>query len=340
MSLAEARAESAIMQRDIENNIDSLAEDKRVGKHKIETINELAEDWLADCDKRLKYPRIPRQVYRDYIAPTIGEMAVNQVTPLDVRETLRRIVEMGKPTRSNDALGYCKQIFRHGMKLDLVDTNPAEAFRINDAGGAEKSRDRALTVEELKRVFKAIRKHKDQFVRENYLALAILLALGVRKGELIGAKWNEFDFDSAVWHMPKERSKTGVPISVPLAKPVLGWLEELKIRAYGSEFVFPNRRASKRFGHISPDTLNAAIQKFFREDKMSVEYFTVHDFRRTCRSLMEQLSVPPHIAERCLNHKLKGVEGVYDRYDYLEERRDALRDIAEMIAPLVNPSDS
>jgi hypothetical protein len=51
-----------------------------------------------------------------------------------------------------------------------------------------------------------------------------------------------------------------------------------------------------------------------------IEYFTVYDLRRTNRSLLASLSVPPHIAERCLNHKLKGVEGIYDRYDYFEER--------------------
>ncbi len=140
----------------------------------------------------------------------------------------------------------------------------------------------------------------------------------------MAAKWQEFDFDTALWHIPQERSKTGRGISVPLASVVIEWLKELQIRAYGSDFVFPNRRASKRFGHISPDTINAAIQKLFREEKMPVEHFTVHDLRRTCRSLLAEAGVAGHVAERCLNHKLKGVEGIYDRYDYLDERREAL----------------
>ncbi|WP_349304471.1 hypothetical protein [Pseudoalteromonas rubra] len=103
------------------------------------------------------------------------------------------------------------------------------------------------------------------------------------------------------------------------------------MRAFGSDYAFPNRRASKRFGHISPDTLNAAIQKLFREDKMPVPHFTVHDLRRTCRSLLASNGVAGHIAERCLNHKLKGVEGVYDRYDYLDGRREALEVMAEYL---------
>jgi integrase len=48
--------------------------------------------------------------------------------------------------------------------------------------------------------------------------------------------------------------------------------------------------------------------------EVGLEYFVIHDLRRTCRSLLAELQVPAHIAERCLNHKQKGVEGVYDRY--------------------------
>ena len=165
--------------------------------------------------------------------------------------------------------------------------------------------------------------------------MALLLCLGIRKGELIAAKWQEFDFDKTLWHIPEERSKTGKGISVPLARIVMEWLKELKIRAYGSEFVFPNRRASIRFGHISPDTINAAIQKLFRQEKMAVPHFTVHDLRRTCRSLLAKEGVLGHVAERCLNHKLKGVEGIYDRYDYLDERREALGIIAKLVSPLI-----
>jgi integrase len=108
-------------------------------------------------------------------------------------------------------------------------------------------------------------------------------------------------------------------------------LEELKIRSVDSHYLFPNRRVSKRFGHISPDTLNAALKKMFDENRMPVEHFTVHDLRRTFRSLLASLAVPGHVGERCLNHKLRGVEGIYDRYDYLGERRQALDAISKLI---------
>ncbi|REL31048.1 tyrosine-type recombinase/integrase [Thalassotalea euphylliae] len=335
LSLADAKFEAARIKVDVSNGIDPIAEKKRNEAPQFNTVDDLAEDWLKECEKRLKHPNIPRRVYTKDIAPTIGELGIDQVTPSDIRAIINKIAESNRPTIANDCLMYCKQLFRHAIKLDLRTSNPAEAFTISDAGGVEKSRSRALSIDELSLVFKCLRENHNQFTRENYLAVALLLCLGVRKGELVAAKWHEFDFDTALWHIPQERSKTGRGISVPLAPTIIEWLKELQIRAYGSEFVFPNRRASKRFGHISPDTINAAIQKLFREEKMPVEHFTVHDLRRTCRSLLAEAGVAGHVAERCLNHKLKGVEGIYDRYDYLDERREALRIVATLILTII-----
>ena len=168
----------------------------------------------------------------------------------------------------------------------------------------------------------------------------MLLILGVRKTELTEAKWSEFDLKNECWTLPAERSKSGVEIVIPLPPNTVKWLDELKIHACGSDYVFPNRRSSKH-PHMGKDTLNRAISKLFGkepgrkqqpENKMGdIAEFTVHDLRRTCRSLMASAGVPGHVAERCLNHKLKGVEGIYDRYDYFDERREALAKVEGLV---------
>lgn len=268
LSLVDARLKTAQIKQDIKTqNIDPQAEKKRLDTQEMRVVNDLAEDWLKDCEKRLKHPNIPRRVYTKELAPFFGELAIDKVTPRDIRASIQRITQSDRPTIANDALMYCKQLFRHAIKLDLRTTNPAEAFNVSDAGGVEQSRSRALSLEEVEKVFLCFRKNHNQFTRDNYLAMALLLALAVRKGELIAAKWDEFDFNKKLWHIPQERSKTGRSISVPLSNVVIGWLKELEVRAFGSDYIFPNRRSSKRFGHISPDTLNAAIQKLFREKK-------------------------------------------------------------------------
>lgn len=163
----------------------------------------------------------------------------------------------------------------------------------------------------------------------------------VRKSELTEAHWSEFDLSSATWKLPAVRSKSGVGFIIPLPNLAIKVLEELQIRACGSDYVFPNRRSSKT-PYIGKDTLNRAISKMFGKDPGkaiqpenlmgNIEYFTVHDLRRTCRSLLASLGVQGNIAERCLNHKLQGVEGVYDRHDYFDERKQALSSLSDHLS--------
>lgn len=340
VSLAEARSLAEDVRKKVLAGDDPIAERKLNRPVELTTVNELFEDWHKDLVKRLKYPGIPERVYRKDIAPTIGELSLMKVTPIDVRAILQNITKSGRPTISNDALLYMKQLFDHGIKLGLVQSNPATAFRVNDAGGVEKSRERALSLEDIAHVFKAFREHSDSFSRDNYLACALLLLLAVRKSELTEAPWSEFDLKEKKWSLPKERSKSGVGIVIPLPPLAIEILEELKVRAWDSPYVFPNRRVSKSM-HMGKDTLNRAIAKLFgiepgRKKQPpnvmgDIEYFTVHDLRRTSRSLLASLSVPPHVAERCLNHKLKGVEGIYDKYDYFDERKKAFCQLSDLL---------
>ncbi|WP_293269027.1 site-specific integrase [Neptunomonas sp.] len=354
LSLANARAEAAIKLQELRSGEDPLLTRKRETMKRITTVDHLFSDWYNnDIAKRLKHPNIPKRLYEKDIAPQIGDLPANEVSPRDIRTMIQTVASSGRPTIANDVLMYSKQLFRHGIKLDVLTSNPAEAFSTTDAGGVEKSRDRRLSIEELTSAFRVFRENGDRFTRDNYLACALLVTLGVRKAELICATWSEFDLDKRLWNLPSGRSKTGAAITIPLPESVTLWLDELKVRGFGSEYLFPNRRASKRFSHISLDTLNHAIAKLCGKKVDSnkqplpnlmgdagVDEFSPHDLRRTCRTLMAAEKVPGHVAERCLNHKLKGVEGIYDRYDYLEERKEALQVIANLVAPIVNQSTS
>lgn len=340
LSLKDARFEAASKMKQFREGLDPLLAKKRAEQESIKSVNDLFEDWYPTLEARLKHPNIPKRIYTKDIAPHIGDFRVELVTARDIRSTIETIKATGRLAIANDALGYCKQLFNHGIKLDLLAYNPAAAFTFKDAGGVEKSRDRALSKEELIQFFATARKHSDSFSRDNYLACLLLLCLGIRKSELCEAKWEEFNLDEALWELPATRSKTGVGFTIPLAPEVLKWLNELKVRGFGSEYVFPSRRSSKK-PHMGSDTLNRAISKLFGHEAGKkkqppnlmgdMPYFTVHDLRRTCRTLLAQQGTPGHVAERCLNHKLKGVEGIYNKHDYLEERKNALSLIASTI---------
>ncbi|WP_434939709.1 tyrosine-type recombinase/integrase [Shewanella sp. HL-SH8] len=347
LSLADARAEAAIKMKQFREGLDPLLAKKRSQQAEIKIVDDLFADWHIGNLKRLKHHEIPERIYRKDIAPHIGDVNVASVTARDIRELLHAIAKTGRPAIANDALMYCKQLFNHGIKLDLLAANPASAFSVSDAGGVEKSKDRALSIEELTQFFKTARDNNDSFSRDNYLACAMLVTLGVRKSELAEAPWKEFDLDGKVWNLSKERSKSGVGLTIPLPEMVMAWLYELKIRACGSEYVFPSRRSSKN-PHMGKDTLNRAITKLFGHEPGKkkqpsnvigdMAHFTVHDLRRTCRTLLAKQGTPGHVAERCLNHKLKGVEGIYNQHDYFEERMDALNTLSKTLETIISTS--
>ena len=349
MPLVAAKAEAAKIKLLAKTGKDPLAERNRLCNGQPKTVNDLFEIWYEKLSKRIKSHAANRRHYLNEIKPHIGNLAITQVVPIDIQNILNKIVSSKRPTVANKTLICCKQLFNEACKLGLIIYNPASLFKVTDAGGEEKSRERVLSESELAIAFKVIRDNSDIFTRDNYLTLALLVSLGVRKGELIAAKWQEFDFEKQDWSLPAERSKTGVAINIPISDSIIPWFEELHLRSCGSDYVFPSRRASKRRGYISDDTLNHALAKILGKKvdskkqpyenflgKAGVEDFTPHDMRRTCRTLLSGLGITREIAKKCLNHKVKGIDGTYDRYDYFEERREALTKLSHLIVPLVN----
>lgn len=352
MPLADARVALSEARAMVNSGNDPLAERKRERTNKFKTVDDLAVDWLTEVERHLKHSEIPARIYNQEIKPCLGDLTLNSVTGLDIRGVLTFVKQRKsteRPSIVNDTLMYLKQLFDHGITLGLTHNNPAIAFKNKHAGGTELSRQRAPDLEEWKTIFSVMREHQLHFTRENYLATALILVLGVRKGELIALPWNELDLRKKVWCLPKERAKNGHALDIPLPDQVVEWFNELKIRAANSDFVFPSRRSSKRRGYISDDTLNHALTNLFgrKTGKLNsstgnvlgnagIEYFVIHDIRRSTRTLMSKNRVHPDVAEKAINHVKKGVEGIYNQDAYFDERKEAHQQLADQIAPLVN----
>ena len=308
----------------------ALAEERQKGSFKA-----LCEDWYcADVQARgLKHPAVPRRYLDKYLLPKLGRLPASDVTPSDVARLLDD-VKVRAPTAANDLLRFIRRIFAFGVRRRFVPSNPAADFSPRlDAGGTERPRRRALSSDELVQLFEKIRATPN-FGDNNLLAIKLLLALCVRKGELLGARWSEFDLDGgthagAIWHLPGSRTKTGESLDIPLAPVVVEWLIALRTLAAGSDYIFPKRRRDprERVPHVGIDTLNVALQRV----KHGLAHFTLHDLRRTARTHLAALGVRREVAERCLGHKLRGVEGTYDRHDYFKERRVALAQWSTLI---------
>ena len=297
----------------------------------LPTVKDLAEEFYTRMILgRVKHPQIVRARIDNDIGPTIGHIPLVELKPMDVDRMIQAAIARGAPTIATDALRYLKRMYDFAIKRHYVQFNPAAPFNPNDAGGQEKPRERALSLDELRALLAAMKTAKG-FSIQNELTVKLLLLLAVRKQELCQAPWSEFDLPGAVWHLPGERTKTGEAIDIPLPPMALDCLQHLHQLAAGSDWVLPARRMDTRLvPYIDGGTINVALGKV----KHGIEHFTVHDFRRTARTHLAALGIAPHVAERCLNHKLTGVEGIYNRYDYFEERKAALNTWANLLDSL------
>ena len=88
LPLVEAAARAAQLKAEVKAGIDPLAERKRPASISIKTVDDLATGWLKDCEKRLKHPNIPRRIYEKNLAPCFGELALERVSPLDIRQAI------------------------------------------------------------------------------------------------------------------------------------------------------------------------------------------------------------------------------------------------------------
>lgn len=300
-------------------------------KNALRVSDLAAEYFQRQILPRWKHPDILRRRIDKDINPCIGHMKVEEVKPRHIDNMLKGIVDRGAPTIATDVLRWTRRIFDYGIKRMHLEVNPCSAFEVSDAGGKEIARDRWLSRAELIRFFQAMRVAKG-FSRQNELTFKLLLALCVRKMELCAARWEEFDLNGAIWHLPEERSKNGDAIDIPLPRPAVEWLRELHTFSCNSAWVLPARKMQHRMiPHIQESTLPVALAKV-RAEMPDVPNFTIHDFRRTARTHLAALGIDPLVAERCLNHRIKGVEGIYNRHQYFDERKAAL---ASWVALLV-----
>jgi integrase len=134
-------------------------------------------------------------------------------------------------------------------------------------------------------------------------------------------KWSELD--GADWTLPASRNKTGLELVRPLSKQAL---EVLGPRS--GEWVFTNNGAGpiRGFGR-----LKATFDKAVAKANPDIPNWTLHDLRRTARSLLSRTGVQTDHAERVLGHVIGGVRSIYDRHNFYDEKQAALAALARQI---------
>lgn len=327
LTLADARKLAAERRVEVDKGTDVAARKRRekIERAQANSFRELAEDYMVRAAPSLSatYQSETRRYLDKDILPRVGGIPASQVTPADIVVMVERISERS-PAAARAAFTMVSAIFNHGVGKHLVTGNPCALLKVSAIiGKARMPRARvSLNNEQLRAFLAAL----PTLGKENELALKIILATGVRKGELSRARWDHVDLDGGLWCIPPENQKgrrrtkeAGKNFVVPLPPLVVGWFRELNPLAAGSPMVLPARH---RTGGdiINHSTFNRALAQLPKH----IPRVTPHDLRSTTRSHLAALGVSIIVAERCLNHSLGGLVAIYDQHDYMDERRRAL----------------
>lgn len=330
MSLAAARKEAAVRRLEVQQGVNPATEKRKAQARRDWTVRALIRDYEG-----LVLPDLAESTRRSYsrnlkrVESNLGAQMVREVESSDIVGVIERY-PVGW-VESYNLLVVLKAIFRHAAGKKLINVNPCLGVELTALIGKrpEVRRRLMLTEAELHVVLNAA------MSKENLLAVRVLAATGVRVSELYTARWEHVYLEEGRWHIPK--TKTGPEMDIPLLPLVVGWLRELHVLACGSGYVLP-ARAQKRMeaaggdNHLSKDALREAIDFWIETHEPEIRRFTPHDLRSTMKSHMRALGVSRDISEMCLNHKLAGVEGVYDVHTYYPERRAALELWAEFLS--------
>ncbi len=290
------------------------------------TLAEFARFWLAEVvEKTNRDPRNVRRYVEKDIVPELGAKRLADVTPPDVLDLCDKIKKRGADQSALQVRNVLKRVYAYAIARQRVTMNPAAAIEARYIATA-KSRDRALTREEVGKLLRAV--YGSSMRRAHKLALHLLLLTMVRKADLIGAKWEHVNLDAGEWEIPE--TKTGKPHLVYLSRQARELLVELLKLACGSEYVLPSRSSLKE--PIAHSTLNVAI----RAIGVEIADFVLHDFRRTASTHLHEAGFASDVVEKALAHIIGGVRGIYNRAEYADQRRAMLQQWADMVDAWMN----
>jgi len=232
------------------------------------------------------------------------------------------MVARGSGGAANNAYAAISKFFNWCASRDLITASPCIGV---ERPSKKNSRDRVLSDSETSAVWSAA--SEVGFPFGNIVQLLMLTAQ--RRGEVATMERDHIDWDERIWHIPEELTKNSRPHAVPLSPYVLSIIEAVPM--LHARFFFPAR------GSTTTCFSGFGRSKERLDKELSIKPWILHDLRRTTATGMAGLGIQPHIVERVLNHstgQLGGVAAVYNRFQYIDEMRDALEKWSEHVLSL------
>jgi integrase len=287
--------------------------DRPTGKTVADVLNEYFARHV-EKDAKLRSAATIRSAFDRLVIPAIGGLGIYDVRRSDVATMLDDIADSSGAVMADRTLAYVRKAFRWFAARD-DDFVPPIAPGMARVKPKDRARERVLDDGEIRAIWRNAHGVFGRFVK-------FLLLTGARRNEAAQMERNELS--GSDWTLPAARNKTKVDLVRPLTKTA----QEL-VSGEG-RWIFTTDGQSPISG----------FSKFKRAlDKASgVTEWTVHDLRRTARSLMSRAGVPSDHAERALGHVIGGVRGVYDRHQYRSEVLKAYEALDKLLARILKPA--
>jgi integrase len=337
LSLKEARARAKAF--DPEKHEDAKAEAQR--RAAAATFKDVADDFLEQyvVAKRLRSESEIRRLLNKLVIPRWKNRPFTTLTHDDVKTLLNTIErQRGLRTRDN-VLAIIRKMMNWYSEEFSAYTSPLLLQRIKSKRSpSDFARSRVLDEDrhgpeapwvEIPALWKACD------AAGTFGALCkVLLLTGQRRAKVATMKWG--DLKDGVWNIEtedrkREKGNADLLVLPPMVLDIIN--KQTKID--GNPYVFTADRGDGPINSFSQrkDELDAALKKILP----GMKPWVLHDLRRTARTLMSRVGIRPDVSERVLGHKQQGVVGVYDRFDYREEKADALKRLAALVETIVNP---
>lgn len=330
-SLATARTKVASARADLETG-----KDPRAARRTPDTLKAICEEWFKQEGKGLRTGEYRKGALERLVFPKLGERPLQEIRRSDIVRLLDRIADDSGPVMADHVLAYLRRVFNwHQARSD--DFRSPIVRGMARTKPKERSRKRILADDDIRDVWAAL---ATADVPECYPPFVkSLLLTATRRNE--SADMNSIEIANELWTIPGDRYKTKLDHVIPLAalaRALIG--DKPKGFKGNSWFIFSSTDGAKPFSGFSKakKSLDAEIARRRKaEGREPIQRWTLHDLRRTARSLMSRAKVPTDHAERCLGHVIGGVRETYDRYEYLDEKRDAFEKLAAIVDLILNP---
>jgi integrase len=290
-----------------------LAEGRDPRATQANTFQLVASEYFARKAKDHRSRAWSEAVMVRLVYPSLGTRPIDAITRSELVRLLDRIEDERGPIMANRALGIISRAMNwHASRSDSFRSPIVRGM----ARGAEQARSRILSDDELRAIWLACDGGGFGAM------LRFILLTATRRNEARFAAWSEIDGDD--WLIPAARYKTKVDHLIPLSAAAKAVVDGLP------------KAGPLLFGTL-PDTSHP---KAMLDRRSGVGGWTIHDCRRTSRSLMSRASISADIAERCLGHVIPGMRGIYDRHEYRQEKAHAFEALAALIERIVHPQEN